>query len=299
MARTRKRTKNQPKPMAINPNSPKTKFGLVPINELTYGNPNAEQDILIREEGSYDYIANHYMQKPYPNNDGQYAQKELGLIREEMKKLKHDKVVELSVKFDEDLSGMLIETANKCGVSNATKFVSELYKDINPIIMKLKYYYNRVRPYQLANILSYPLNPMPTVSAQSPSYPSGHTVQSRVFAEILSFRYPDQQDMLMKFADKCSKSRIILGVHFPSDEIFGKQLSDGIILDENFKAKYFNANKIAEGVSASPIKTYMQNQVGGQKPNFNPTPPTIVDENEVFGGLPKAPEGNMPFGPKT
>ena len=43
----------------------------------------------------------------------------------------------------------------------------------------------------------------------------------------------------------------------------------------------------------------MQNQVGGQKPNFNPTPPTIVDENEVFGGLPKAPEGNMPFGPKT
>lgn len=299
MARTRKRTKNQPKPMAINPNSPKTKFGLVPINELTYGNPNAEQDILIREEGSYDYIANHYMQKPYPNNDGQYAQKELGLIREEMKKLKHDKVVELSVKFDEDLSGMLIETANKCGVSNATKFVSELYKDINPIIMKLKYYYNRVRPYQLANILSYPLNPMPTVSAQSPSYPSGHTVQSRVFAEILSFRYPDQQDMLMKFADKCSKSRIILGVHFPSDEIFGKQLSDGIILDENFKAKYFNANKIAEGVSASPIKNYMQNQVGGQKPNFNPTPPTIVDENEVFGGLPKAPEGNMPFGPKT
>ena len=172
MARTRKRTKNQPKPMAINPNSPKTKFGLVPINELTYGNPNAEQDILIREEGSYDYIANHYMQKPYPNNDGQYAYKELGFIREEMKKLKHDKVVELSVKFDEDLSGMLIETANKCGVSNANKFVSELYKDINPIIMKLKYYYNRVRPYQLANILSYPLNPMPTVSAQSPSYPS-------------------------------------------------------------------------------------------------------------------------------
>jgi hypothetical protein len=286
--------------MAINPNSPKTKFGLLTINELTYGNPNAEQDILIREEGSYDYIANHYMQKPYPNNDGQYAHKELGLIREDMKKLKHDKVVELSVKFDEDLSGMLIETANKCGVSNATKFVAELYKDINPIIMKLKYYYNRIRPYQLANILSYPLNPMPTVSAQSPSYPSGHTVQSRVFAEILSFRYPDQQDMLMKFADKCSKSRIIMGVHFPSDEIFGKQLSDGIILDENFKAKYFNVNKIAEGVSASPIKNYMQNQGGGNKPNLNnPTPPTIVNENEVFGGLPKAPDGNMPFGPKN
>ncbi|MDA7670331.1 phosphatase PAP2 family protein [Akkermansiaceae bacterium] len=301
MARTRKRNKTYQKPMAINPNSPKTKFGLVAINELTYGNPNAAQDILIREEGAFDYIANHYMQKPYPNNDGQYAFKELSSIREDMKKLQHDKVVELSVKFDEDLSGMLIETADKCGVSNPSKFIEELYKDINPIIMKLKYFYNRVRPYQLANILSYPLNPMPTISAQSPSYPSGHTVQSRVFAEILSFRYPDQQDMLMKFADKCSQSRIIMGVHFPSDGIFGKQLSDGIILDENFKAKYFNINKIAEGVSSSPIKNFMQNQGGDNNNNINlnnPTPPKIVNENEVFGGIPKAPEGGMPFGPK-
>ncbi len=102
------------------------------------------------------------------------ALKELGLIRDEMKKLKHDKVVELSVKFDEDLSGMLIEMANKCGVANPQEFVQEMYDDINPIIMKLKYFYNRIRPYQLANILSYSLNPMPTVSAQSPSYPSGH-----------------------------------------------------------------------------------------------------------------------------
>ena len=285
--------------MAINPNSPKTKFGLVTINELTFGNPNAAQDILIREEGDFDYIANHYMNKPYPNNDGQYAQNELEEIRGEMKKLQHDKVVELSVKFDEDLSGMLIETANKCGVSNPSNFVEELYKDINPIIMKLKYFYNRVRPYQLANILSYPLNPMPTVSAQSPSYPSGHTVQSQVFADILSFRYPDQQDMLIKFADKCSKSRMIMGVHFASDEIFGKQLSAGIIQDENFKAKYFNANKIAEGVSESPIKNYMHNQGGGNNANLNPSPPKILNENEVFGGLPKAPEGGMPpFGRK-
>ena len=127
--------------------------------------------------------------------------------------------------------------------------------------MKLKFYYNRIRPYQLANIYKFPLNPMPTVSAQSPSYPSGHTVQSKVFAEILSFRYPDQQDMLTKFADKCSKSRIILGVHFPSDEVFGKQLAQGIINDDNFKNKYFNASKIAKSIgdSKSPIKNYVNN----------------------------------------
>lgn len=322
MARTRKRNKAQ---QPINTSTPQTKYGLIPVNNLTYGNPNAAQDILIRKEGDFDYIANYFMDKPYPNNDGTYAAKELKDIRKDMEKLQHDKVVELSIKFDEDLQGMLIDTAYKCGVDNPEGFIKELYTDINPIIMKLKFYYNRIRPYQLANIYKFPLNPMPTVSAQSPSYPSGHTVQSRVFAEILAFRYPDQQDMLNKFADKCSKSRMILGVHFPSDEVFGKQLAKGIVNDDNFKNKYFNASKIAESIneSKSPIRNYVNNNPGtenyfdsqqnygisnsvpgspqgnqGQSPNRF-APPKTVNENEVFGGLPKAPEGGMPpFGPK-
>ena len=319
MARTRKRNKTQE---PIITSSPQTKYGLIPVNNLTYGNPNAAQDILIRKEGNFDYIANHYMDKPYPNNDGTYSAKELADIRKDMEKLQHDKVVELSIKFDEDLTGMLIDTAEKCGVSNPEGFVKELFEDINPIIMKLKFFYNRIRPYQLANIYKFPLNPMPTVSAQSPSYPSGHTVQSRVFSDILSFRYPDQQDMLDKFADKCSKSRCILGVHFPSDEVFGKQLSAGIVQDENFKHKYFNANKIAESVndSKSPIKNYVNNNPGTEQfLNANQddygisnsiandrgnnrqqqrgdmyTPPLTVNEDEIFGGLPKSPEGGMP-----
>ena len=84
------------------------------------------------------------MDKPYPNNDGSYAAKELKDIRKDMEKLQHDKVVELSIKFDEDLQGMLIDTAHKCGVSNPEGFIKELFSDINPIIMKLKFYYNRI-----------------------------------------------------------------------------------------------------------------------------------------------------------
>ena len=158
MARKRQRTKKtnvEPIPTS----TPKTKYGLIPINNLTYGNPNAEQDLFIRETGVYDYIANHYMDKPYPNNDGNYAQEELETIRKDMQKLQHDKVVELSVRFDEDLKGILVETANKCGVPNPTEFVQTLFADINPIIMKLKFYYNRIRPYQLANVLSFSLKP--------------------------------------------------------------------------------------------------------------------------------------------
>ena len=37
---------------------------------------------------------------------------------------------------------MMLETANKCGVDNPTKFVQELMDDIDSIIMKLKFFYN-------------------------------------------------------------------------------------------------------------------------------------------------------------
>lgn len=314
MARKRQRNRQTPN-TTINPSTPKTKYGLIPINNLTYGNPNAEQDLLIRETGNFDYIANHYMDKPYPNNDGNYAKEELDKIRNSMQKLQHDKVVELSIRFDEDLKGVLSETASKCGVENPKGFVKELLKDINPIIMKLKFFYNRVRPYQLANVLSFPLNPMPSHSAHSPSYPSGHTTQCQVFASVLSFRYPGNEDMLQKFAEKCSASRVILGVHFPSDSVFGKQLAQGIINDENFKAKYFSAQKIGESMQNNnpPPQTPLEQNTG--HPNhsaFNPNGevfggpiepnpneinnPNVEDDSGVFGGLPVAPTTPFPGG---
>ena len=298
----RNRTRNKNKNTNIKPSVPNHKYGLLPVNNLTYGNPNAEQNLLIQKEGTFDYIATYFMEKLYPNNDGEFAKKELGEISQEMTKLQHQKVVELSVKFDEDLRGMMVETAHKCGVDNPTKFVQELMDDIDSIIMKLKFFYNRIRPFQLANVYGYALNPMPTVSSQSPSYPSGHTIQSRVFADILSFKYPDQHDMLDKFADKCSKSRIILGVHFPSDEVFGLQVATGIVRDKHFKEKYLSAQKVNQSNLSNQANqdfdAHNRNHYGGEVFGGMPqkgVPEVKVpgeDESGVFGGLPVAPQGN-------
>lgn len=302
MSRTRKSRKTQNTNTTKSPNH---KYGLIPVNNLTYGNPDAQQDLLVRKEHSFDYIANHYMDKPYPNNDGDYAKNELNQIKDEMSKLAHEKVVTMSVRFDEDLFGMCVETAEKCGVPNPQDFVESVFRDINPIIMKLKFYYNRIRPFQLANVYGFQLNPMPTVSAQSPSYPSGHTIQSKVIADILSFRYPDKQDMLMKFADKCSKSRIIMGVHFPSDEIFGLQISAGITNDENFISKYFTANKISDvqtnnnqGRQSHTTPEFRERPVRGggpQMPDLSRANDVgAADPSGVFGGIPVPGQGPIP-----
>ena len=101
--------------------------------------PMPQQDLLLQKEGQFDYIANHFMDKPYPNNDGDYVKDELKNILSEMSNLAHGKVVELSLKFDEDLNSVMIETASKCGVGEPEKFVKELVTDISGILMKLKF----------------------------------------------------------------------------------------------------------------------------------------------------------------
>tara|TARA_R110001599_G_scaffold283280_2_gene485154 strand:+ start:15 stop:935 length:921 start_codon:yes stop_codon:yes gene_type:complete len=282
--------------------TPKHKFGLIPVNNLTYGNPDAEQNLILQKEGQFDYIANHFMDKPYPNNDGNYAKEEIKKILSEMGNLAHSKVVELSLKFDEDLNTVMMETAQKCGVGEPEKFVRELVTDISGIIMNLKYHYNRIRPFQLSNVYGINLSPMPSCSANSPSYPSGHTLESRVFAEILSFRYPEHQDMLKKFAEKCAMSRIILGLHFPSDNVFALQVSAAILKDKNFRGKYLNVKKINEesntqNQNSRPVSNHQGPTSGGnwsQEEIFGGMPETTkvdsnFNESEVFGGIPIQP----------
>ena len=288
MARKRTRSKKSPIEKRFQATTPNHKYGLLPVNNLTYGNPNAQQSILVEKKGDFDYISEYFLDKPYPNNDGKYAQSELSKITQQMKKLEYDNVISMSYKFDEDLKGMCVDMANKCGVGNPQKFVESVFNDIDSIIMKLKFYYNRIRPFQLANIYQYPLNPMPTINAQSPSYPSGHTVQSKVVADILSYKYPDKSDILQKFAEKCSNSRIILGVHFPSDEVFGLQVAAGIVKDTKFQNKYFTKKVLSpemNNLEQEKTQEMFSAPKGRQRKTMQPN--IINNESEIFGGLPQ------------
>ena len=319
-ARSRSRSKRV-KTIGLHTSTPNHKFGLIPVNNLTWGNPNAEQKLQIENEGSYDYIANQFMDVPYQNNDGDYASTELKQVQTSMQKLAEEKIVRMCISFDEDLNGMMKDVAEKCGVVRSKEFVNELNKDLGSIIMKLKFYYNRIRPFQLANIYAFPLNPMPSPSAHSPSYPSGHTIQAKVFADVLSLKYPDSQPTLDKFAKQCMTSREILGLHFKSDNLFSLQVCEKIMEDKNFRNKYIKQNNIGESVSEAvrqpqnqltpedvfggmpdePHPNHNQMNVsgdevfGGMPQAHNPNPSHLTDA-DVFGGLPR--EGGAPFTPK-
>jgi acid phosphatase (class A) len=83
--------------------------------------------------------------------------------------------------------------------------------------------YRRPRPYTLRPEIE------PCISRPgSWAYPSGHSMSARVFARILSKRYPARANAFMKRADEAALNRVIGGVHHPSDIEAGKKLGDVI-----------------------------------------------------------------------
>jgi len=95
----------------------------------------------------------------------------------------------------------------------------------NPVVYAMiigtKFYYNRARPYQLANI-----NTLSSMSVNTPSYPSGHAVQAYALAKCLTKQFPEKSNEINLLAEKIANIRKIGGVHFPSDKEYARKLVD-------------------------------------------------------------------------
>lgn len=83
--------------------------------------------------------------------------------------------------------------------------------------------YKRPRPY-IRNPLI-----VPCISKESSyAYPSGHTAYSRLIAHALGQIFPERAEAFLARADEIALSRIVGGVHHPSDIEAGKKLADAL-----------------------------------------------------------------------
>ena len=95
------------------------------------------------------------------------------------------------------------------------------------VIMSLKVAINRARPAQLDPTLK----TMPSLTAHTPAFPSGHAFQAYYLAKILSKRYPERRDELHVLAEECALSRVYAGLHYPSDNRLSKWLVDNVMFE--------------------------------------------------------------------
>lgn len=88
-------------------------------------------------------------------------------------------------------------------------------------LMHLKGHFDRARPYQLGPLLGKNIH-MFLSDPRTPAYPSGHAFEAYLFALILGDEYPRYAPEFLALADTVGATRIIGGVHYPSDITAGR-----------------------------------------------------------------------------
>ena len=156
---------------------------------------------------------------PPPKNESQTTDIEL----EDLEKIPVDeKFIEIGDELDLPFEIFL----NSKGLEYPLELIKTYMPGVRSTILKLKYHYNRPRPFQLADAKGVELSSEHLDSASTPSYPSGHAAQGRFVARVLSDLYPEYEQELMNIGDDIAYSRNMAKVHYPSDTAFGKELGD-------------------------------------------------------------------------
>ena len=157
-----------------------------------------------------------------PANSSQQTRDELETLANA--KLLHKNPAKLEQKYDDDFLHAFKKVVKKAGHEWDQAYFKALIKEVASITIRLKYKFNRPRPFQLGKVLGIEVTKYSSSIANTPAFPSGHATQSVVVAHVLSDKYPELKDDLMKVADKISLSRLVGGHHYPSDVEYGKQL---------------------------------------------------------------------------
>lgn len=142
---------------------------------------------------------------------------------------------------DEDMAGLFVTLCSELGAPCDRQSLDVMSGEATILITKMKWLYNRPRPYQIAAkhnrlagqgrvVKPGDFWPMGSKTAHSPAYPSGHTIQAYLLASRLSEAAPQHRKAFMDLAHAISFSRAVGGYHWPSDLTFAKDVFRHVVM---------------------------------------------------------------------
>lgn len=212
------------------------------LNALQYGNPDRSNKQYLQKESYLDGLLPELTNYSFPPNDSEATKEELLELVSVTNTLSEN--TELQRRFEiYDTSFDIFMTqslSDKGGIpeEDIRELIKEVKEDTKPLLIKLKYHYQRPRPFQVSLLRGIELVPYSSYAANSPSYPSGHAFQSRVYAEVLGNKYPQFHKALHDLATDIMWSRIYMGVHYASDCRFADYVAQVVCAHPDFRKKY-------------------------------------------------------------
>ncbi len=209
-------------------------FGYYNLNTIVYGNPTLEQSIIIEAENEFDYLLKKTQKiVPFTNNSKETA-KELDYMMGKIVAIDNEVIKEYK-NIEDDLHEYFKQQFESIEVK-CTEKDWKMLKALECLALKLKFTHCRPRPNQLAyyyNLRLYPLFPSTT-----PSFPSSHTIQTRIITTLLKVRHPEKADKIEEIFHKIKNSRVFSGMHYPSDNTEAYKICNIILSDVTFAKKY-------------------------------------------------------------
>ncbi len=213
------------------------------LDKIVYGNPTDSQLQLIAEANYLDKLSPKLREYPFPANGTDAIRFELSELVKYQANYKNLPEKQVALIKALDLSyyryfQRLFVDIYQLDAEEVRTTLESLAADVIPLVYKLKYFYNRPRPYQLAPYFKLRLYPHNESIVNSPSYPSEKTMVGSVFVEVFGSRYPNLYESMTDLQHQLNESRLYLGLNFRSDLEFSSVAAKIVVSTPEFCKKY-------------------------------------------------------------
>jgi hypothetical protein len=210
------------------------------LDELTYGNPSRDQIEPLNNPSEFDNLLPRIFEKECPKNSSKATEEELKVLAEYQKGCANlpQSVIDRFVSYDKDVVGTTILFLQKRHKFEMGELINEMIKCTIPLLYKVKYKYQRPRPFQLAEYMDESVYPMFSFTSDTPSFPSGHAFQMRIITNTVGSIHPTTYQDLKKLSYEVNEQRLYYGLHYPSDIEFANHMADLLTTSKEWTTKY-------------------------------------------------------------
>lgn len=210
------------------------------LNNITFGNPTVEQKKFLDEVSIVDDLFLKFKQEKFPENDSELVKDELNELVDMTEMLSETQNASFLARYksyDSSLSHVIVTTFKQKGI-DVEQLTNDVFNDLKPLLIRLKYFYQRPRPKQIAQYYKLAMFPYNSKSADTPSYPSGHTLEGFVLLNVISNKYPNEYQFCNDMIEDIANSRLCLGLHYQTDNDFSFKIGEEILKHKSFTEKY-------------------------------------------------------------